>query len=596
MARTGKTAASAAGLLAGAGLAAIAFAQQDAAEDPFANFTPVTDEMLLDPAPGDWLMWRRTLDSWGYSPLDEVNRRNVDRLQLVWTRPLPEGGDQEGTPLVHDGIMFFPAPSDMTYAFDAATGDLLWEHKREWPEDLNQYIPVPGLNRNLAIYGDVVVDLSSDDFLYALDVRTGDQRWEVQVNDYKGGSQHSSGPIAANGKIFATGGCEPEGGPEACVVTAHDATTGRELWRRRTIAGPGDPGDASWGGVADERRVHAGAWMAPSYDPELDLLYVGTSVTAPAPKFMLGGNDLQHLYHNSTLAIDAETGEIRWHYQHLIDHWDLDHPFERLLVDTEVAPDPDEVIWINPNLRPGEERRVVTGIPGKTGIVYTLDRETGEFLWARPTVNQNVVANIDGATGAVAVNPETLFNADGDQVTACPSATGGKNWPAGAYSPDTGLMYFPLLESCMTLIAVTPELDDAGVPDGPALYGVRNGRGGPPNDPNQMVGNIYAVSASTGDTAWEYEQRAPTLSLVATGGGLVFGGDATGRFRAFNDRTGEVLWEVNLGSPVAGYPATFEVDGKQYVAVSTGTQLRSASLTPELRIGGTNNLFVFALP
>src|SRR5690606_28555264 len=172
------------------------------------------------------------------------------------------------------------------------------------------------------------------------------------------------------------------------------------------------------------------------------------SVTIPAPKFILGGVDRQHLYHNSTLALDPDTGRIVWHYQHLIDHWDLDHVFERILVDTAVAPDPDEVPWINPNVRAGEERKVITGIPGKTGIVYTLDRETGEFLWARPTVMQNVVKSIDGS-GKVQVDPERVFTRIDQEIFVCPSANGGKNWPAGAYHPGAKAMYFPLQNLCM---------------------------------------------------------------------------------------------------------------------------------------------------
>ena len=145
-----------------------------------------------------------------------------------------------------------------------------------------------------------------------------------------------------------------------------------------------------------EQRWHVGTWMVPSYDPELNLIYVGTSVTIPAPKFILGGNDNKHLYHNCTLAIDADTGKIVWYYQHIVDHWDLDHPFERILVDTAVAPSARDVLWINPKIKAGERRKVITGIPGKTGVVYTLDRKTGEFLWARPTVSQNVIKTIDG--------------------------------------------------------------------------------------------------------------------------------------------------------------------------------------------------------
>jgi alcohol dehydrogenase (cytochrome c) len=207
------------------------------------------------------------------------------------------------------------------------------------------------------------------------------------------------------------------------------------------VALPGEPGDETWGGVPYERRIHVGSWMPASYDPELRLIYQGTSVTSPAPKFLLGGVENTHLYHNSTLALDVDTGEIRWHYQHLNDHWDLDHPFERILVDTVVAPDPSQVSWINPRLQPGEERKVLTGIPGKTGVVYTLDRETGEFLWATPTVTQNVISGIDGATGVVSTNPEVVFTQEGQEVFTCPTWNGGKDWEAGAYSPLTNTMY-----------------------------------------------------------------------------------------------------------------------------------------------------------
>jgi alcohol dehydrogenase (cytochrome c) len=266
--------------------------------------------------------------------------------------------------------------------------------------------------------------------------------------------KQGSAPLVANGALIAGRNCQPQGGPDACVITAHDAVTGKELWRKRTIPRPGEPGSDSWGDVPDEQRWHVGAWMIPSYDAELDLVYVGTSVTAPAPKFMLAGNDQQYLYHNSTLALRPKTGELVWFYQHAVDHWDLDHPFERILLDTAVAPDPAEVPWINPRLRPGEQRRVMTGIPGKTGIVYTLDRATGEFLWARPTITQNVIASIDGATGAVAIEPSALFTAPDQTRFICPTTNGGKNWPAGAYSPRTKMMYFPMENTCTNVTAV----------------------------------------------------------------------------------------------------------------------------------------------
>jgi PQQ-dependent dehydrogenase (methanol/ethanol family) len=553
--------------------------------------SPVTDAMLRNPAPGDWLMWRRTLNSWGYSPLDQINRANVRQLAMVWSRPLT-AGIQEGTPLVHDGVMFMPNPSDVVHAIDAATGDLIWEYRRTLPDDIGKSVPFPAINRNVAIYGSTIIDTSADDYVYALDVASGKLVWETQILDHRQhAAQQTSGPIIANGQVISGRGCEPKGGPEACVITAHDARTGKEIWRTGTIPKKGEPGDDTWGSVPYESRWHVGTWMVPSYDPDLDLIYIGTSVTSPAPKFLLAGNTQKHLYHNSTLALRANTGAIAWYYQHLVDHWDLDHPFERLLVDTAVAPYRDQVPWVNPRLRPGERRRVVTGIPGKTGVVYTLDRQTGEFLWARPTIQQNVVGDIDGATGAVTVNPEMVFTASGQSRFVCPGLNGGKNWQAGAYSPLTNTMYYPLQNTCMT---ATAQIDK---PTLTSLYGFGSRNQLAPG--TDKVGAIHAISAETGKTTWKYEQRAAAQSLVATGGRLLFGGDAQGRFRAFDQDTGKVLWEVNLGSQVTGYPISYAVDGRQFVAVSTGGSLATGGtngLTPELRAGTANNLFVFALP
>ena len=555
------------------------------------GFTPVTDAALQDPAPEDWLMWRRTLDGWGYSPLDQIDRDNVGELRMVWSRALT-GGRQQGTPLVYGGVMYMPNPRDVIQALDAVTGDLLWEYRRDRPEDLTEYIitPLSEGNRNLAIHGNLIIDTSTDGYVFALDAATGRLAWETRIVDYKVHPAHqTSGPIIANGKVVSGRGCIPKAGPEACVITAHDAGTGAELWRTRLVPAPGEPGDETWGGVPFEDRRHVGSWMVPSYDPELNLVYVGTSITSPAPKFMLGGRDLEHLYHNSTLALDADTGDIVWYYQHLTDHWDLDHPFERILVDTAVAPDAAAVDWINPRLRPGERRRVVTGIPGKTGVVYTLDRATGEFLWATPTIAQNVISNIDGATGAVAENSEVVFSATGQQVTVCPSWYGGKDWEAGAYSPLTNAMYMPLRNTCAQQMSLPFE-------ESPFLAVSQREELAPGVE---ELGMVLAISAETGATLWRHDQRAATTSLAATGGGLVFGGDANGRFRAHDHETGAVLWEINIGSPVTGFPITYAVDGRQYVAASTGntgTTNAQIRLTPELRPSAGNTLFVFALP
>ena len=554
-----------------------------------AEFVPVTDAMLQDPDPGDWLMWRRTLDSWGYSPLDQIDRGNVGELRMVWTRALRPGTNQ-GTPLAYGGVLYMPNPNDVTQAIDAVTGDLLWEYVRPIPEDVDEYIRgLAQVNRAVAIHGNLIIDTGNDGYVYALDALTGRLAWETEILNYQETpARHSTGPIIANGKVISGRSCRPWAGPEACIIAAHDARTGAELWRTRLIPAPGEPGDETWGGVPYEQRGHVGSWMAPSYDPELNLLYVGTSVTSPAPKFLLGGADNRHLYHNSTLALDGDTGAIRWYYQHLNDHWDLDHPFERLLVDTAVAPDPSAVSWINPNLRPGEMRRVVTGIPGKTGVVYTLDRATGEFLWATPTITQNVISSIDGATGAVFENSEVVFSAEGQEVLTCPSLFGGKDWETGVYSPQTNTMYYPLRNTCARMMATTAA---------ESIYALATRNQITPG--TDQVGTVQAISAETGATVWKYEQRSATMSLVGTAGGLLFGGDVNGRFRAFDQDTGEVLWEINLGSSVTGFPIAYAVDGRQYVAVSTGSASSASAftrLTPEIRPSAGNNLFVFALP
>jgi PQQ-dependent dehydrogenase (methanol/ethanol family) len=577
--------------ITGALLFSLTHGAPQAAAQQGANFVPVTDQMLENPDPADWLSWRRTLNGWGYSPLNQITKQNVGRLRMVWTRGMGDGV-QEATPLVYKGTMYLPNPMDLMQALDGATGDLKWEYRRPLPEDVRKFFPAPTGNRNLAIYGDKIYDTSVDDFVYAIDAQSGKLAFETRINDYRElSAQQTSGPIIARGKIFSGRGCEPRGGGDACIVTAHDAKTGKELWRVRTIPKPGEPGDDTWGGVPWELRKHVGTWMVPSFDPELNLIYVGTSVTSPAPKFQLGGNDKKYLYHNCTLAIDANTGKIVWYYQHIVDHWDLDHPFERILVDTQVAPDPSQVSWINPKIRRGERRKVVTGIPGKTGIVYTLDRQTGEFLWARPTNFQNVVTKIDGATGEVTVNPETTFSKGGEEHLVCPNSNGGKNFQAGAYSPLNNAIFMPVQNTC----SIMAPLDDKIVPN--SLYGLRNRAQIAPG--TDKIGSLHAISVETGKTLWRYDQRAGILSLVSTGGGLIFVGDTNGRARAFDQDNGKILWEVNLGSPVTGYPVTYAANGKQYVAFSTGNSLVSTGvnrLAPELKPSGNSAIFVFALP
>ena len=552
------------------------------------DFKPVNAAMLENPEPYDWLMYRRTYDAWAYSPLGQVNRGNVSELRLAWSRAM-EPGEQETTPLVHDGIMYIAHPGDVIQALDATNGDLIWEYRR------NKLVAGKTRIRNIAIYEDKIFHITKQEqHLIALDARNGNLVWEVPVE-----GNFSSGPIVADGKVISGRSCSPVDGPTACYIAAYDPNDGSEIWRTHTIPRPDQPGGDSWGELAYEDRRHVGAWGVGSYDPDLNLLFWGTSVPAPSLERVRGTPGGDVLFSNSTLALDAESGAIAWYYQHLPrDNWDLDHVFERFLIDTPVMPDAGSVRWINPRILAGETRKIVTGIPGKTGIVYTLDRESGEFLWAWPTLNQNVVTDIDPVSGRVFVNEDLIVDAF-EEILVCPGRSGGKNWPAGAYSPLTGLMYEPQQNLCMlhtgNTASATPEevyassvvfIQDPEIEDEP-----------------YPVGRVDAVSATTGRTAWTYQQRAGMISgLVATGGGLVFGGDVNRRFKAFDDRSGEVLWEVIVSAPVSGHPISYGVEGQQYIAVPVGgataePERRVLSIHPEIKPSrGINALFVFALP
>ena len=385
-----------------------------------------------------------------------------------------------------------------------------------------------------------------------------------------------------------------------CFIAAHDAATGAEIWRTHTIPGPGEPGDETWGAVPWPERRHVGAWGVGNYDPNLNLIYWGTSVPAPSLEVLRGTAGLDVLYSNSTLALHANTGEIVWYYQHLPrDNWDMDHVFERYLIDVPVAPDPGEVPWINPRIEPGEVRRVLTGIPGKTGIIYTLDRQTGEFLWARETLYQNVIDAIDPETGRVQINEEMIVQPF-EEILVCPSIGGGKDWPAGAYSPRTGLMYQPQQNMCNLLVGNT----DSPTPEDGYALGWTIVEDPTVDAEPYTVGRIDAVSIRTGRTAWTVQQRAGLIgSLVATGGGLVFGGDVDRRFMAFDDETGALLWKTIVSGPVSGSAISYGVSGRQYVAVAVGggsasPERRVLSIHTELKPPQHDSLaiFVFALP
>ena len=410
------------------------------------NYVPLTTEMFVKPKADNWITYRNNYGLWGYSALKQVHAGNVASLKMVWSRAM-EDGPQEVEPYVYNGVMFLYHARDIVQALDATTGDLLWEYKRKLPANIGSTTGSINRYRNLALYADKVFIATQDAYLVALDAKTGQMVWETKRGDYMDKVAATAGPVVVEGKLITGTRCDPSsplsGG---CYVTAHDARNGEEVWRVHTIAKPGEAGGDTWGDLPVEERKHASAWMVGSYDPELKLVYWGTGVTGLGRDVLFGKGNPDLLYTNSTLAVDAITGKRVWYYQHLPrDYRDLDHAFERMIVETSVAPDPREVPWINPRLKPGERRKVITGIPGKTGIVWTLDAKTGEFLWARPTTPQTVMTGVDLATGKPIVNePNPPADGDDNPVISCPHLFGGKNQPSGAYSPDTNAMYMPL--------------------------------------------------------------------------------------------------------------------------------------------------------
>ncbi len=556
-----------------------------AQDNPIDSISPVTDEMLLNPPDGDWLMWRRTYNGWGYSPLDQINKDNVGDLRLAWAWGLSPGGRTQETPVVHDGIMYIQNSDHTIQALDAANGELIWEYEYELPDDAR----VSGV-RSKAIYGDNVIIATRDAHLLAINAKTGQLVWDKQVADHRKRFSFSSGPIVANGVIVqGTTGCSgAQGG--GCFFTGHDPDTGAELWRVNTIARGDTPEGNSWNGVPLESRHGASAWITASYDPEQNLIFAGVGQPYPwnmemaglAPKSTDPNVTNDALYTNSTLAIDVSTGELEWYHQYLpTDGLDLDYAYERLLIDLPVD---------------GEMRQQVV-TTGKLGIVESLDRTTGEWLWAVETAPQNVVLSINPQTGKKTINPTTIPVA-GESTFNCPADPGAKAWQANAYSPRTEALYLPTVEFCSNT-TVNP-LDPGEIYTG---SGRQTYSRVPHPDSDGNIGQVRAIKLTDQSEMWQYRQYAPiTSSTLPTGGGLVFVGTLDRKFMAFDDETGEILWSSGkLSNSLESFPITYEAGGKQYVAITANWASglgRLASITPDVKLPSDNpaTMYVFALP
>ncbi len=553
------------------------------------SFEPVTDETIRAPQAEDWVFYRGNFQAWGWSELDQVNEDNVTNLRLVWSRAM-EPGINQATPLVYGGVMYLGNPRDVFQAIEAASGDLMWEYRHPLPEADTMNNRLGERKRAIALYGDNVYSVTWDNHVLALDARTGEKVWETD----RGGDlfvSNSSGPIVANGVVVAGSTCQFAG--FGCYVTGHDARTGEELWRNTMIPRPGEPGDETWAGSDYESRWMTGVWGNIMYDPELDLVYYGSSGVGPASEAQRNMPGATMAGTNTRYAVRPRTGEVVWSHQVLPrDNWDQECTFEMMTMTTPVNPDGSVMLSVNPDASRGS-RKTLTGVPCKTGIAWSFDAATGEFLWARETNQQNLVATID-SKGFVTVNEDAVLKEIGTTYHVCPTYNGGRDWPYGAYNPQTNVMYVQLANVCIDSTARS----DRG-PQPEFVYNTTNVAKFAEGKNN--VGRIDAISVETGRTVWSWETRVSNYSpILATAGGLLFNGSMDRYLRALDADTGTQLWQTRLPSQVVGSPITFAMNGRQYIAVTSGggpIANSQTSVTPEAdTTSGANAVYVFALP
>lgn len=520
--------------------------------------------------PQNWLTYYGTYDGQRYSGLDQINKDNVKRLTPAWVFQAGSVGLQSGSstysfeasPLVVEGVMYLSGPDGKVWAIDAKTGEELWRYRHASPFDVS--LCCGNVNRGVAVGHGKVYLATLNAHLVALDAQSGETVWDVTVGDVRAGESRTVAPLIVKDMVLV-GSSGGEFGSRG-HLDAFDAQTGERRWRCYTVPKPGEPGSETWPDDGEAwQRGGANCWITPTYDPELNLLYQGTG--NPAPDFDGGVRPGDNLYTDSVVAIDADSGEIRWHYQFTPhDLWDYDSTMENLLFD---APD----------------GRKLLAHADKNGYFFVLDRTNGELVRVFPFVDRITWGEItpDGK-----VTPKVYPDEEGVPVHFWPGPAGGKEWTHMSYSPQTGLIYVPVQEVGATATRRRREFKES-IPYWGAGVAV---------DIDDYYGYVAAIDPVSGEEKWRWNNEYPMCaSTLATAGGLVFQGTPTGEFVALDAETGEKLWSFQCGSGHHSSPSTYEVDGRQFIAVPTGWGGWIEGFLPGLLGAQAGDaMFAFALP
>jgi len=495
--------------------------------------------------PQNWLTYSGQYNGWRYSTLDQVNTTNVSRLAMQWAFQTADTGSFETTPIVADGVLYGTGQNDRAFAIDARTGRAIWRYQRKMPGKVH---PCCGtVNRGFAMLGDRLYMATLDSHVIALDSKTGNLVWDVTSADYREAYSFTVAPLAVKNEIIVgvSGG---EYGIRG-FVDAYDAATGRRLWRFDTVPGPGQPGHETWSG---DGWKHGGApaWITGSYDPELNLIFWPTG--NPSPSNYGGERQGDNLYSNCMLALDADTGKLKWYYQFTPhDLYDYDATQVPVLLDAE---------W------DGQKRPLLIQA-NRNGFLYVLDRRDGKFLSAKAMGRVNWATSI-AADGKPVLNTD-LASKD-EEKRVCPGALGLTNWYSPSYSPETKLLYVATSTEC-DVFTNAPQQYRAGHDFLGSVY--------VPDPGEDLKGALTAYDPMTGEQKWTFPYYSnPYGGALSTAGGVVFAGDSDGNFIALDARTGKDLWHVQVGAALYSAAITYKLDDRQYVAIPAGSALFAFAL------------------